>query len=167
MNKAIKLGHKVRDITTGIEGLAITETRFLTGNVQFSVQQPAKEGAYVDPLAFDIGQLEYVGDGIVGKVTPAPADTGIALGEKVQDIVTKFSGVVTRQATFMNGCVYFLVLSEVNSKGETKEDFVEYKRLKVVGKGVVAAITKAIDAEAPNKTKRPPGGPVSRPMVRG
>lgn len=37
----IRLGSKVRDIVTGITGIAITESRFLTGCLRYSIQPPA------------------------------------------------------------------------------------------------------------------------------
>lgn len=163
MTKEIKLGHKVREITTGTEGLATSVTRFLTGNVQISVQAPGKDGAVPEQLSYDLQQLDYLDDGIAARVTPAPASTGITLGEKVQDIVTGFAGIAIREATFMNGCIYYEVASEVAADSHTKTDFVEYKRLKVVGKGVVAAIA----AKAEPAGVKPTGGPNTRMMKRG
>ncbi|UUZ75454.1 hypothetical protein LP414_27445 [Polaromonas sp. P1(28)-13] len=171
MTKAIALGNTVHDITTGIQGVATSKVEFLTGNVQYAVQPKGKEdGAYVDALSYDTHQLDFVDVGIAARVTPAPAETGITLGEKVQDIVTKFAGIATRKTTFMNGCIYYSVQGEVDGENQSKEDFVEFNRLKVVGKGIVAVVAKRLAeavAKAPAAATRPPGGPVSRLMARG
>jgi hypothetical protein len=160
----IQLGHKVRDITTGIEGLAITKSEYLTGNVQYGIQTPAKDGVAPDIISFDQAQLDFVDVGIASRVTPAPADTGIVLGQKYQDIVSKIEGIATRKTTFMNGCVYYSIACEKDSENSAKEDFVEHKRLKHVGAGVAAVIAKKI---TPFSTITPaPGGPNTRLMAR-
>lgn len=164
---SIKLGNTVRDITTGITGTAIERTEYMTGNVQYTVQVKSKEdGAFVDPLGYDVHQLDFVDVGIADRVVAAPAETGIVLGEKVQDIVTKFAGIAVRKSIFMNGCIYYSVQGEVNKEDGAKEDFFEYKRLNVLGKGVVAEVAGKVAKAAPAPGERAPGGPVSRPMMR-
>lgn len=165
MIKPISLGNTVRDIATGMQGFATSKVEFMTGNVQFIVQPPVKDGAFVDGLGFDAQQLDYVDDGIASRVTPAPKETGIVLGSKVKDIVTGYAGIATRKTTFLNGCVYFTVIAPIDKDGSIKEDFVEFKRLETVGEGVIDKIAKKLAKDAPAALKS--GGPVTRLMKRG
>ena len=169
MTKEISIGCTVRDITSGIEGIAVTRTTFLTGNVQYSVQvKSKKDGAYIDPMSFDIHQLDYVDAGVSARAIACPADTGIVLGSEVEDLVTAFKGFATRKAEFMNGCIYYLVQAKKDKDNTSKEDFVEFKRLKVVGKGVASEIEKRVakaNKVSPPIGGRPAGGPVTRSMT--
>jgi len=168
MTKPIALGHKVKDIATGITGIAISRCEFLTGNVQWTVQPKSeKAGAFIEPMSFDELQLDYVDDGISGRVTPAPLSTGIVLGECVEDIVSKIKAIAVRCVTYMNGCVYYSLQTEKTTKDESAEYHIEYKRLKVVSKGVVAEIAKRNEADQSTPGARPTGGPAMRPMKRG
>lgn len=170
MTKEISIGCTVLDITSGIKGLAISRLTFLTGNVQYSVQVKSKEdGVYVEPMGFDVHQLDYVDDGVSSRAIAGPADTGIALGSEVQDIVSGFKGLAIRKVEFMNGCVYYIVQAKKDKENTSKEDFIEFRRLKLVGQGVISEIEKRI-AESekinPSFAGRPAGGPATRPMAR-
>lgn len=166
MKNAITLGNTCREITTDIEGVAVSKTEYMTGNVQFVLQQkPKADGAFIEPVGYDAHQLDYVNAGIAARVTAAPTDTGIVLGQKVRDLVTDFAGIAVRKTTFMNGCIYYTVQGKIDDKDVAREDFLEYKRLKVVSQGVVAEIAKRVEKSGPTAT--PPGGPVTRPMKRG
>ena len=57
----MKLGDKVRDTVTGLEGTVIARHEYLNGCVRLSVQpKEVKDGKPVDSSAFDIEQLELV-----------------------------------------------------------------------------------------------------------
>ena len=57
----IKLGQKVRDTLTGLEGVAISRTEFLYGCVRVGVQPfEVKDGKPVDATWIDEPQLEVV-----------------------------------------------------------------------------------------------------------
>lgn len=161
----IMLGHTVREITSGVVGIATTKTEFLTGNVQFSVQCAAKDNVLPDSHSYDVQQLDFVDFGIASRVTPAPVDVGIQLGEKVKDIVTGVQGIATRKATFMNGCVYFIVVGPSKDEKPFAEDFFDSKRLEVVGNGVMKKFAKKLEA-LPEPEKKT-GGPNTRVMARG
>ena len=70
----IKLGQKVRDSITGMEGTAIARTEFLYGCVRIAVQpKELKDGVPLGSIYVDEPQLELV------KNTPRPKgdpDTG-------------------------------------------------------------------------------------------
>jgi hypothetical protein len=64
---AIKLGQKVKDTITDMEGIAIGRTEYLNGCIRILVQpRQLKDGVPVDAVWIDEPQLEIVAD------TPAP-----------------------------------------------------------------------------------------------
>jgi hypothetical protein len=165
MSKEVKLGHKVRDLITGYEGIAYQELLLMSGTVQFAVQPPMtddKKGEMPSGMNLDVHTLEYVDDGIFGRVIPPPADALVAvkLGEEVVDEVTGLKGMVMSRTTFANGCVYFTVQPPM-VKGEVPEiAFLDWKRLKRVGKGISAKVSNV----APKEPTKSPGGPRSVAM---
>lgn len=61
----VKLGEKVKDIVTGISGIAVAKVHYLNGCIQFCVQpRAAMDALKTDSLYIDEGQLEKIGDGI-------------------------------------------------------------------------------------------------------
>jgi len=69
----IKLGQKIRDIVTGMEGIATAKVEYLNGCIQYCLR-PAmdKDGKLPEASYVDEGQLEVIGDG----VSVEPRDTG-------------------------------------------------------------------------------------------
>ena len=62
----IKLGSKVRDIITGVEGIAVAKTDYLTGCTRYQVQRKAgKDGKIPELLHFDVEQIKLVKAGAV------------------------------------------------------------------------------------------------------
>lgn len=155
----IRLGYTARDKVSGFTGVAHSRLEFLTGNVQYSLQPPAKDGVLPDLIAFDEHQLEEVPGAAVPSIAP-PADTGVKLGEKVKDIVSQVEGIATRRVIFLNGCVYYTVQDvKANKDGSIVEHFLEWKRLERTGAGVTAKIAKR---DEPAKVRT--GGPNTRGM---
>ena len=78
----IKLGQKVRDSITGMEGTAVARTEFLYGCVRIAVQTTElKGGTPVDAVYIDEPQLELVKNtprpkGDENKHGPRPDDPG-------------------------------------------------------------------------------------------
>lgn len=76
----IKLGQKVRDTISGLEGVAVVKSEFLYGCVRFGVQpQVVHEGKPADWVYVDEPQLEIV------KNTPAPKLEGPPAGPRPTD----------------------------------------------------------------------------------
>lgn len=155
------LGNTLRDKVSGFTGVATSKTDFMTGNVQYSLQPPIKDGgALPESVGFDAHQLEtVVPNATVIPFIEAPADTGILLGEKVKDQVTGVEGIAVRRHTFLNGCIYYSIQdTKPNKDGTIIEHFLEWKRLQRTGAGVTAKINKA----PPQKAARDTGGPNTR-----
>lgn len=155
----ITLGKKLRDKVSGFTGIASTRNDFMTGNVQFNLTSKAGEDGTFKEMSFDIYQLEFVSDEGITAIE-APTDTGIKLGEEVEDIVSGIRGIATLKCTFLNGCVYYSV-STKDSK-DPKDSFIEYRRLTVIGSGVTEQITIRTKASV-EKT----GGPSFKVPMRG
>lgn len=143
-SKEIALGKKLRDKVSGFTGIASVKTEFLTGNVQYELVMQVDKSGKSEFRSFDEFQLEYVGEGI--DAIKAPGDTGIRLGEKVKDIVTGGTGIATLKSTFLNGCVYYSVVTQ--DQKDPKEYFTEYRRLTRVSAGVMATIAKRMGTDS-------------------
>lgn len=75
--------------------------------------------------------------------------TKFALGEKVKDIVTGFSGIATSRVEYLNGCVQYCVSPPIDGDGkEVAPLYFDEGQLRKVGKGVLEKITS-----------KPRGGP--------
>ncbi len=75
MSNKFKLGTKVRDKVSGIEGIAVSEVTHLNGCVRYGVQPKSMEaGKMPDQQWFDIEQLEYIDEGV--NVTKKAEPTG-------------------------------------------------------------------------------------------
>ncbi|MFA6411569.1 MAG: hypothetical protein WCW53_02660 [Syntrophales bacterium] len=71
----IKLGQKVRDLVTGLVGIAIAKCEFMNGCIQYGVKpSKLKEGTPRDAEYIDVQQLEIIGDGLIKKIEKK--DTG-------------------------------------------------------------------------------------------
>jgi len=60
--KKIKLGDKIRDKITGLEGIATSKVEFLNGCVQYSIQPQGltKDGTPKEPDFVDDQQIEII-----------------------------------------------------------------------------------------------------------
>lgn len=167
------LGYHVRCNVTGFEGIADQYIELLGGTVQYSIQPPGPGGSFPEAYSFDVQQVErrvgYNLDGPPVKATP-PSHTDIALGDRVEDIITGTTGIVTRKATFLNGCVYFTVTEHRNTTvrkdGDPTTLFVQHDRLIIIEKDSVARIRAArMPAKpAPEPDNPKVGGPTTRSM---
>lgn len=63
----------------------------------------------------------------------------VGLGDKVQDLISKSTGIAIAKTIWLNGCVRWLVQLEGLQEGKTIEFSVDDIQLKVLKKGVVAA----------------------------
>ena len=66
----VKLGQKVRDKITGLEGIAIGRTEWLHGCVRISIQpQELRDGKMLDVVSIDEPQLDVIEE---KKLKPSP-----------------------------------------------------------------------------------------------
>lgn len=153
----ITIGCVVTDITSGFEGTITSRNELFNGNVQYSVQPKAIKGAEKLPEAYSIDavSLKFKNKG-VSVYAIAPQATDIKLGDEVEDIISGHKGIVTTKTTFLNGCIYFDVVTKSNEakKSDASTMFLSCTRLKkTAGKSVTPIIAKG---------EKPTGGPSTR-----
>ena len=167
-----KLGHLVRDITSGFTGIAIQQVEMISGTVQLGVQPQLEDGKTTTgtpegipaALSIDLAQLDYVGPGIADRVTPAGPEK-IALGNTVEDMASGLVGCAVSRSTFINGCVYYHVQPRQTEKQKkegtfTDHAFIASPRLQVIDQGIAP---KMAHTQTEPVTRRP-GGPTTKAM---
>lgn len=157
MTTEIKIGHKVKDATTGMEGIVTGHIHMLSGTRQLIVQPRSADGSAIsDAWNIDVDSLDYVDEGIVER-SGTPNDHDIKLGEEARDRVSGVTGTVTTLTTFLNGCVYATIQPKAK-KGATEKPetlFVSTTVVERVGMGLSEAAKQPVK---PAKT----GGPSTR-----
>ena len=145
----VKLGHRVRDVTTGIEGYAVQLCWGLAGWRQVTIQpSSADEKDYKAPIGVDYQMVEVVGDGIVDKAIQPRRDIVNLLGKIASDTVTGAKGTVTEMISHVNGCVTCYIQPK---KGPLQSELptlihLDHKRLKVEKDGPLAESARSLDA---------------------
>jgi hypothetical protein len=64
----------------------------------------------------------------------------IQLGDRVKDLVTGFTGVVTARCEYINGCVQFGVSPPCENGKMQETQYIDYKRLKIRGKRTILPV---------------------------
>ncbi len=161
----VKLGNKVRDLTTGVTGIATNLTTLLNGCVQVVIQPVCGEdNKLVENISTDVDMVEVIGDGVAGRNTNATYTSNIQLGNKVYDLVTGIAGIAVAKSQCLNGCALF----EIAHKGEGSESdknflcWVDQIRLEILDEGVAGKLIKV----EPTKEGKQPGGPMRRNVPR-
>lgn len=116
----IKLGQRVRDISTGFEGIAITRIHQMGMGTRYSVQPQSDDPSKMKE-ANDIDEviLEVIDDGISNIAIPV-TECPISLGDLVQDKISDFEGIVSTMSEQLNGCMMCIVTDKV-LKGKEKD----------------------------------------------
>lgn len=70
--KKLKLGNRVRDVVTGLQGIAVTRCEYLDGTTQLGIQPQARpDDEKLPAISYvDINRLEKVDDGVRVKTSP-------------------------------------------------------------------------------------------------
>ena len=149
------LGKEVRDVASGLTGLCLQVTEYLSGVRQVGIQPKSLDGtAFPETYTIDDNLIEVLGDGISSRVIPINQGdcADIKLGDQVRDKVTKFKGTMTHKSMFMNGCTLVCVTSELTEKEKPLEEWFNAK------------MVEKVESVAPvvPKTERKSGGPSMR-----
>lgn len=64
MKEKIKLGDEIKDLITGLTGIAIARIEYLNGCIQFGLKARVKDAAVKEAEYIDETQLKWVGHGI-------------------------------------------------------------------------------------------------------
>lgn len=158
----LKLGHTMRDWTSGFTGLSICEVKHYSGLIRYGIQPKMKDDDKLpEALEIDEHTLEYVDDGRVASVLPPTGTPNFVLGNEVEDIVSGFVGIAMIKVTHLNGCVHYTVVGKYDHKSIIHEhrQSIEEGRLRFWSAGIVGKMSKGTpDPE----TKKVPGGPTTR-----
>ena len=170
--RPLRLGNVVRDPVTKIQGVAVQYIESLNGNVQLAVQPETEKkdkNKLMDAYNFDLHFLEYVSDGLVDKVVPAPT-VHVNLGDKVKSTISDVVGIANQKVTFMNGCVYFNIQPKIKDEKAAdapKSSYLSFEQLEVVEAGAfkpAAPLAPAPAVAPPVPAVRGTGGPTTRSL---
>lgn len=99
----IELGSKVRDLVTGVTGVASARTEWLYGCARIAVDSTdlKKDGKLFETMWLDEQRVEEVEKGFF-PLSPAP-NSEIKLGSRVKDRVTGFEGLAVARTVWVSG----------------------------------------------------------------
>lgn len=159
----IQLGQKVKDLVTGVEGIACVISDHWHGSVRIEIQPPKKkDGSVPDIHCCDAAQIKVmVTKPIIDVPQHPPAK--FEYGQKVKDPISGYVGTVNGRALFLNGCVRVGVQAHKDDyiKGAAKLDggtWLPEEVLEPAGWTIKQKETKAKEAT----TRKRPGGPADR-----
>lgn len=70
MTHKFNFGDKVKDRVSGFTGIVIARYEWMNGCIRYEVQpDKLKDSKPIDPLSFDVGQLDLVKAGVVSVVS--------------------------------------------------------------------------------------------------
>jgi len=162
MSETIRLGQKVRDRVSGIEGIVTSRCDPLTGATQFGVQPMGKGDTVIDAQFVDHFTLQIKGDGISAECPPIDSSVTVGLQDTVRDRISGVTGTVIERIIFLNGCVFFVVQPEAPTSGDRKGQLPDrisfaHARLEVVKPAVErapAATVKKSSTGGPSRSVR-------------
>ena len=154
----IALGHRVKDVSIGIEGFVHAIIERDTGTLRYQIQCDPEDGSNKAGEAWDVDAImvEYIGPGQSDRAVPVTVKHDhIQLGGKVIDETSGFKGVTIERLFFMNGCVYFNVQGPVNPETGAQGYItpIPVQRLTMIQPPKKPAVTAS---------KEEPGGPATR-----
>ena len=115
---AIKLGMRVRDAVTGIEGITDAIAATLHGNRRICICPPMKDDKIVDSVWVDEVGVEILDPiALTAKAVPLAHVGTDRLGEAVRDRVSGFAGIIVDAVFSMNGCVQHGVQGKYDKPG--------------------------------------------------
>lgn len=163
----IKLGQTVKETITGFTGVVTSVMEQLNGNIQVGVQPKTKdEGSMPDALYIDHHTLEVVDDAFVSKAGKTQV-TDIKVGQRVRDTATGMTGIAVSKSTYLNGCVFFLVMPPFKADTLVPEnprgDWISCTRLEVVGDGISESAKPASTTRSGGPSSRTPAQRAHRP----
>lgn len=87
--------------------------------------------------------------------------SSIELGDRVEDRISKFSGVVIAKSEYLNGCRRFAVQPEKLTKegAMSKDEWFDEPSLVLIKKGIHAAVPIGVVATPKTPARRYAGGP--------
>lgn len=97
MEQRFKLGWRLKDKVTGLQGIAVARIEHLNGCIQYALRpkiDESKSNKIPDSITIDQTQLEKVDDGVSVEPKPTGGDTDFTLQEQGADIIGNESLVI-------------------------------------------------------------------------
>jgi len=110
MKNKIELGYIVKDLITGVIGVADHRVNYLNAATRYGIQPRVMPDGTVKEMIFvDEHQVEYVEprEQVLKPMPEAPAR--IALGQKCFDPIKNMGGTCTGRGVYINGCSRVLI----------------------------------------------------------
>jgi hypothetical protein len=109
------LGHKAKDIITGLEGVITAQAEFQHAPTRYELtpNKLNKDGVVAKSVWMDEKRLKVA----KAFVTPTEAVSTVTLGQDAKDSITGFKGIVTGRYTFLNGCIRLEITSKTLKDG--------------------------------------------------
>ena len=84
----------------------------------------------------------------------------IGLGDRVEDPITGFTGIVTAVTHWLNGCMRISVQPETLHEGRVQSpEYFDQSQLRMVQKGVHAPVVLGVVDAPPAEARKTTGGP--------
>lgn len=153
--KTILLGQKVKDIVTGLEGIAVMRAEYLHGCARVGIQPPKdKEGKVPEWIDVDEPQIEVIVKKQILK-TKKPKVL-IMLGQKIHDPVSGAEGIAVGRCSYLNGCARICLQPRLDNDGKKQKSiwFDEPQLKAVKNRREVAPGARLTGGPAPSRPNR-------------
>lgn len=153
----ITLGDIVRDMISGLKGVAIARSVWMYGCGRIAIEPPVdKDGKPSEIEWADEQRVERIG---VGPLLPTPCPpTTIKLGDRVRDMVSGYEGLASAECHWMSGNHTFVIDRESLHEGKMVAGLSFDASRLVVVKPLPPPMSKQGDPAMP-------GGPQNDPVL--
>lgn len=151
-----KLGDRVKDKISGLEGVLMNRFYHLSGCDRFMFETDPKDGKLGECVHVDGQRLELV-TAFADRHRDEVPDTEIKLGDEAVDIVTGLKGIVTIINVPLHGSMQFCITPGYDPKEKKMPEafFTDECHVEVT-KPLTSPDTKAVE-DKPAPKKKPPG----------
>ncbi len=158
----IGLGDRARDRISGFTGIVDSVSCYLKGSMRMGMRPEALDKDGMPGLVQDFDQLQLVlvEKGVHRPYPVAAANPPVALGDRVKDKITGFSGIVTSTTDFLYGCRRIGVRpEELHDGSPISREYFDETELTILQRGVQEAAVLAPAAAPEPERLRAAGGP--------
>lgn len=148
--KEVLLGHRAKDVVSGLIGIVVHIAEPMTGMRQFAIQPEGDGSTIPDAYGVDENMLDFVDDGVAGR-SILPTEFKYDFGQEVRDITCGQVGTITNKVKYLNGCVRYGVIPKATDNKSPETFYTDEARLEIVSEGIKDKIEK--------KDGKKPGGP--------
>lgn len=139
----IKLGLIVKDLVTGITGVAENRGTYMHGCDRYCIQPKAKkDGTIPEAIMVDEPQLRILTSKKPAMEPMKPPKQILFNGDLAIDPISGFKGIVTGRAVYLNGCARTLLSSKKTWKDGEEDKWFDEPRLDIVKKALKVVTEK-------------------------